>query len=462
MIRCVMSSEHANADTSLSDALLLHLSVRAGDPARMKEVLERNPELVDVPEEWNATWSHKGIAPYAHRGTPMGRAVALGHQAAVETLLTCGADVDGACGCVTQESPLWTAVAVGRHDIAALLIERGADPNRAARSGVTPLHIAAMRDDLVSVELLLRAGAETSTLDRSGRTPLEWAVERGHTRTIERLGGRPAGAGPTGTLATPAPSAGGHVFETGIRAFDLFCPLGRGRLLRQQARVGHGHFALLAEVTHRWLARPNTVVAWCGFEPRPYSLLAFDAELRELGLGDRMPLLLMAPEEPAEACAEQLAAFVTEMRTQAEERGLDVILILFEEVGHLAAIERVLPLFGLVGQGSLSGIVSSPFRSDPGAPPEDAAPIYAGRVQFDLERSSRGRWPALGNLSSSVDEPELAARTRAALAAGGARAERLHEWFTQHFFVHELVDGLPGEWTSPAAARAELEALLAG
>jgi hypothetical protein len=454
------SSEHADTNHSLSDALQLHLSVRAGDPARMKEVLDRHPELVDVPEEWNAVWSHKGIAPYAHRGTPMGRAVALGHQAAVETLLTCGADVDGACGCVTQESPLWTAIAVGRHDIASLLIARGADANRAARSGITPLHIAAMRDDLIGIELLLRAGANRHSIDRSGRTPLQWAVERGHTRSVERLGGLLQGNGSSNELPVPSPSAGGNVFETGIRAFDLFCPLGRGRLLRQQARVGHGHFALLAEVTHRWLARPNTVVAWCGFEPRPYSLLAFDAELRELGLGDRMPLLLMAPEQPAEACAEQLAAFVGEMRTQAEERGIDVILVMFEEVGHVAAIERVLPSFGLVGNGSLSGIVSGPFRSDPDAPPQDVGPPYAGRVEFDLERSRRGRWPALGNLSSSVDESPLAARTRAVLAAGGARAERLHEWFTQPFYVHELVDGLPGEWTPSAATWIQLESLL--
>lgn len=455
------TSEQASDDTSLSDALQLHLSVRAGNPAAMKAVLERRPELVDVPEEWNAVWSHRGIAPYAHRGTPMGRAVALGHQAAVETLLTCGADVDGACGCVTQESPLWTAIAVGRHDIATLLVARGADPNRAARSGITPLHIAAMRDDLVSVELLLGAGANTTTRDRSGRTPLEWAVERGHTRTIERLGGPAAAQGTASLLPKPTPSAGGNVFETGIRAYDLFCPLGRGRVLRQQARVGHGHFALLAEVTHRWLARPNTVLAWCGFEPRPYSLLAFDAELRELGLGDRVPLLLMAPEEPAQACSDQLAAFVGEMRTQAEERGVDVILIMFEEVGHEQAIERVLPSFGLVGNGSLSGIVSSPFRSDPNAPPDDVGPPYAGRVDFDLERSKRGRWPALGNLSSSADESPLAARTRAVLAEGGARAERLHQWFTQPFYGHELVDGLPGEWTPSADAAAQLESLLA-
>lgn len=443
----------------MSDTLRLHLAIRGADRDGVSAILDRHPELVDARENWDVTWLCAGVAPVSQAGTPLGRAIALGHRDIVELLLARGADIDGGCGCATGESPIWTAIAAGRPELASLLLSRGADPKLASKLGTTPLHIAAMRGDERSVDLLLAAGAPPQVVDSGHRTPIDWARERGHHAIVAKLAGLRSGA----ASAAPGyvPAGGGHeILESGIKAFDLFCPLGRGRVLRQQARVGYGHLTLLAELTHRWMARPNTLVAWCGFEPRPYSRNDFDAELREFGLGGRVALPLMAPEDAADQCAERLFALVSALREQAASQAIDVALIVIEELGHEAAVRALFPLFGRAGEGSVSAIVSGPVRQDPAGPQLALDPAYSGQVVFDLERGRRNQWPALSGDSRSVDETPLADEARRVLAAGGEPARELHQWMCQHFYAQELTWAVPGQWVPWTRAAEELRGLL--
>ncbi|KAL1438321.1 hypothetical protein MTO96_048391 [Rhipicephalus appendiculatus] len=57
-------------------------------------------------------------------------------------------------------------------DMAELLIMCGCSVNQSASTGLSPLHIAVMRNNTAMVRLLLNSGASVSCRDSSGRTPL--------------------------------------------------------------------------------------------------------------------------------------------------------------------------------------------------------------------------------------------------------------------------------------------------
>jgi Ankyrin repeats (3 copies) len=71
--------------------------------------------------------------------------------------------------------------------IAQLLLQSGANPNKAGDLGKTPLHVACTNGnkDLFEVLLQYRADAHCKTI--FGWTPLHWAVENGHHHLIDRL-----------------------------------------------------------------------------------------------------------------------------------------------------------------------------------------------------------------------------------------------------------------------------------
>ena len=99
-------------------------------------------------------WSADGF-------TPLHLAVFARNAAAAEALIDAGADLDAiSTASFAQVTPLGTAAAFGVDDLARLLLERGADPNKTADHGFTPLD-AALSNENAQLAALLRAhGAE--------------------------------------------------------------------------------------------------------------------------------------------------------------------------------------------------------------------------------------------------------------------------------------------------------------
>lgn len=75
------------------------------------------------------------------------------------------------------------------HELVALLLERGADPNQHGINDDTPLHIATALGDLPLVDLLLRHGANPNEITRIDEveTPLELAERAGQAAIAARL-----------------------------------------------------------------------------------------------------------------------------------------------------------------------------------------------------------------------------------------------------------------------------------
>lgn len=111
--------------------------------------------------------------------TPLHRAVQVGATESVRILLESGAEVD-TLRLEDDHTPLMVAVLEGRTGLVKVLLDHMASVMRARRDGLTPLHLAAIReastprrtneDSLISV--LVQARAEVDSRTRARMTPL--------------------------------------------------------------------------------------------------------------------------------------------------------------------------------------------------------------------------------------------------------------------------------------------------
>lgn len=136
-------------------------ALKAGDDAAVGGMLAADPALV-------RTWSPDGY-------TALHFAAWLGHRDLAAALLDAGADVSAVARNEARVQPLHSAAA-GRHaPVVALLLARGAEANARQHGGVAPLHSSAHGGDPESVRLLLKAGADPLALTDDGKSPRDLA-----------------------------------------------------------------------------------------------------------------------------------------------------------------------------------------------------------------------------------------------------------------------------------------------
>ena len=176
-----------------------------------------------TPEPWNPEY----VTEVPQGGyTPLLFAARVGDLASARLLVEAGADVDDAPPYGTSATVV--AAHSGHGDVAAYLLEQGADPN-AAEAGYTALHAAILHQDAALVRALLDHGADpdaavmTSTPVRRdavdfyvhpsyvGATPF-WLAARfgapGIMHMLAERGANPAGRPPPDVLARLALGAG--------------------------------------------------------------------------------------------------------------------------------------------------------------------------------------------------------------------------------------------------------------
>jgi ankyrin repeat protein len=204
-------------------------SAAAGDLARVRDFLERNPNLLNAEDAsgwdalsyaaWNARfevhqylvvelgaegnlYTEAALGPWTSflqrletnpigvdardpkkKAPPLLWAVRTGNQAGCEVLLSRGADIlvrdrDG-------NSALHHAVLMDRLELIEPLLSAGADVEAVDGRGRTPLHLAVQAGSFEACRLLLEAGASVNRGDGVGNTPLHLAAEQGNLELCE-------------------------------------------------------------------------------------------------------------------------------------------------------------------------------------------------------------------------------------------------------------------------------------
>lgn len=142
----------------------LRAAVELDDISEVKAILDKNPSQLDSDMD-------------CFGGTHLYIAAKKGHTDIAKLLLERGADKNKATP-VDGTAPLYVATFNGRTNIAKLLLDRDADPNQPATNGSTPLHAAALSGHTDIANLLLEHGADKNKArTEDGSTPLFAATE---------------------------------------------------------------------------------------------------------------------------------------------------------------------------------------------------------------------------------------------------------------------------------------------
>ena len=114
-------------------------------------------------------------------GPPLHRAARAGQLDEVRRLVEAGADVNSLADWPTSRPLHWAIMGEPVNlDVLSYLVEHGARIGGQGRDQGTPLHLAALRNDLPVVKRLVELGADVNAKEEKGQgTPLHWALQGG-------------------------------------------------------------------------------------------------------------------------------------------------------------------------------------------------------------------------------------------------------------------------------------------
>lgn len=161
-------------------------------------LLARHPELtlheecaagrLDRVKEMIGARGSKHIDAHAADGfTPLALACFFGHQEIAAYLVDQGANVNLAATNAMQVAALHAAVAARSVWIARMLAKAGANVNQPQQQGWRPLHAAAQNGDAEMVKLLLEHGADRTLRADNNQTALDLALLKGHAQVAALL-----------------------------------------------------------------------------------------------------------------------------------------------------------------------------------------------------------------------------------------------------------------------------------
>lgn len=312
-----------------------------GEGGALRGWLDRDPALVRA---------------YGGGGhTPLGLAALFGRVEAARLLLARGAEVDAPGRGPSPLRPMHSAVSGLHHDLAALLLDAGADVNAPSPGGLTPLMLAALRGDAALCALLLARGADAGATDDEGRAAADLAAEDGHEALVGRL--REAARQPQET-----------------RNVRPAAPEQTGRMNNDDKLIGTG----------------GAVTGFDTPDPKDNAEVRYTTTPAEDRVSSSDQMTYVAPDvpDPTEVTG-QFAHLATRDPEAMEHRLQDPEFAGAETTAGLGgeALDSVTPSGGLGYNASLTTAATSRAAADPNpgyTPPSERGPVHVSEQPGDL------------------------------------------------------------------------------
>jgi uncharacterized protein len=151
----------------------IYEAVVAGFRSAVEKFLQQSPDLLEQ-------HSSDGF-------TPLGLASYFRRTEIAATLLQRGANPNVPSTNAFHVMPLHSAVAANSLEISRLLLEAGANPDARQQKGITALHSAAHNGNVDIVKLLLAHGADPKVSSDDGKTARAYAQEVNAEKVVEML-----------------------------------------------------------------------------------------------------------------------------------------------------------------------------------------------------------------------------------------------------------------------------------
>lgn len=158
---------------SFAFAAEIHKAAGSGDLAKVRELLDENPELLNLRD--NTRWGEM----------PIHYAAVSGQIEVVKYLLSRGADINSRDN--YNNTPLIMTSNHWHNNLTKYLIEKGADVNAKGDDDETLLLRVTRTTNYSIVEYIVKKGADVNVKDKDGNTPLLNAAEMGDPSTVDVL-----------------------------------------------------------------------------------------------------------------------------------------------------------------------------------------------------------------------------------------------------------------------------------
>ena len=222
VVRNSLYEQRSSFLDGFSNKVRLLIAARTGDIAGVKELLDREPVLINMKAERHEKAAQEKFR-LAFGYTALHEAAINNHTALVDLLIDYGANINARTS--SGVTPLHEAVLHNSTDVVQLLLAYGANPNAVHANGHTSLHWAAMKGYGEIAVLLLAHGAAVNAASHNGRTALHWAALKGHQDIVKLLLDRGANIFLQDELGrTPLDwaSARGHTHIAGLLQLHIF------------------------------------------------------------------------------------------------------------------------------------------------------------------------------------------------------------------------------------------------